>query len=808
MKSIQALKLILCILSLIIPATAQEAFPHYYSRNPFLMAPSGVYQEGLVGFTNPANLHFINTLETRFYWNTDGQDASSFNDWGFYSGVPVLGFGVQRQHFGKYHETDYRISTGLGSDAFALGMGYGWSNSDLNTLSRENLITSGAIIRPFPQLSINFVGNFSVESNAREGVAEIGIRPFGTPAITLFADGVLRKEMQLSDANWSTGAAIRLFPGVNLLGRYFDSEEFTVGLTINLGRSGAASQVYFDNNQNRTSNSYMVRAGERKPSIFPTIFAHNRAYLSKNLKGTIDYQNYILFDNDTHRLMDVLRDIRAAANDPRVKAITINLASVNVMPEHAWEIRNELQTAREKGKTVIAFLTNAGMTIYHLASAADIVVMDPEGSIMLPGYVMGRTYFKGTLEKLGIGFDEWRYFKYKSAAEALSRKGMSEADSMQRQAYVNDWYEVVRADISQSRNFTSDEFDRLIDDEVFFMPQRALELNLVDTLGRWSEKDKILREFTGGKLVKIDKEDLFDYSIAYQKWGVKPKIAVVYGLGICAMDEGIRARWLEKVFSKLKDDHSTKAVVFRVDSPGGDGMASDVVAEALLKCSKKKPVIVSQGQVAGSGGYWISMYGNRIIAGPTTITGSIGVIGGWLYDKGFSDKLGMTSDYVKRGAHAELGFGVGIPFSGIRLPARNLTPEEQAKVETIIKKFYDSFVEKVAKGRGMTVEKVREIAQGHFYSGLEGQQVGLVDELGGMLTALAVAKQQARIDPDTPIKIVEIPEHKGLFKPPFSGPDLELRIKNDQVFRYLKMATEQPGKPLPMLLPGTYPTKE
>jgi len=785
-----------------------QPLPDYYSRNNFLMAPAGVFQEGLLGFTNPANLALLQASETRFSWSTEGTDATSFNDWGIFTGVRGLGFGALRQHLGDLKATDYRISTAFGSAGLAFGVAYGWSTGDLEALGRERLLATGSLFCPCRYLSFGMIGNFSLESSAREGIAEIGIRPLGTPQLTLFADAALQKNMQLTDAPWSAGATLQVVSGIHLVGRLFENEAFTAGLTINFGGTGIGSQAHFDTDQNRAYNSYMVRAGGMQPSVFSTLFAKKKNYVPLNLKGRVDYHKYVLFDRDTHRLLDILNDIRAAIDDDRVGAIALNFSSMRVLPEHAWEIREELKKARQAGKRVIVFIDNAGMTTYHLASVADKIVMDPEGTIMLEGYVLGRTYLKGTLERLGLGFDEWRFFKYKSALEDFSRDKMSDADREQRQDYVDDWYELVRAEVCNGRRFTPEKFDRLVDEEVFFLPDLALNAGLVDTLARWSAIDKVIKNLTGQSLRGMATKNLMANALPPQEWGEQPKIAVVYGLGVCAMDEGIKARWLERVFLKVADTPSIKAVVFRVDSPGGDGMASDLVAEALKKCSEKKPVIISQGQVAASGGYWISMYGDTIVAGPNTVTGSIGVIGGWLYDKGVSGKLGMTSDHVKRGAHADLGFSISLPFIGAQIPARNLTAEERAKVEALFMKFYEGFVQKVAKGRNMPVAEVKKIAEGHFYSGTDGKAIGLVDEIGGLLTALAIAQHRAGLKPDQKVKIVEIPQNKGLFNFSPKISPLTTNLENDPVLQYIKMFSERRGQPLPMLLPGTYPTIE
>jgi len=182
------------------------------------------------------------------------------------------------------------------------------------------------------------------------------------------------------------------------------------------------------------------------------------------------------------------------------------------------------------------------MTGYHLASVADRFFLDPQGFIMLPGYRMGRTYFKDSLEKLGLGFDEWRFFKYKSAFESYSRESMSDPDREQNQDFVDDWYEMVREQVCRSRGFTADRFDRLIDEEVFFTPDKAVSLGLVDSLARWSAKDDILKTVNGHAMRPLPATALLKNELVEQRWGPKPVIAVVYGLGVCDMDTGIRGR--------------------------------------------------------------------------------------------------------------------------------------------------------------------------------------------------------------------------------------------------------------------------
>lgn len=783
-----------------------EPLPDYYSRYGFLVAPPASFGDGLVGYVNPANLALLKASEAKFYWSTDGLDASSFHNWGLFFGAPYLGFGVQRLKFGSLRVTDYKISTGMGNDGLALGLGYGWSSGDSDALGRERLLTGGAIIRPIKYLSLGLIGNLSLESSAREAVAEIGIRPLGTSRLTLFADGALRKGMEFNDAPWSAGAVAEIVPGISLAGRYFKDKSFTAGITVNLGRTGVGGQGHYDSRQHISHYTYSVRAGGLRPSVFTMIGQKRRNYLAVNLKGKVDYLKYAWFDNETISFMAILKNIRAAADDPRVGTIALNLSGTRILPEHAWEIREELAAARLAGKKVIIFFDEAGMTGYHLASVADKIVMDPQGNLQLGGFAMGNTYFKGLLDKLGLGFDEWRFFKYKSTNEVFSRDMMSDADREQYQDYVDDWYNLVKNDICYSRRISREEYDRLINEQAYFMPDIAVQSGLVDTLARWSDIGAVIKNLTGVKMRGIAAIELRKNALSPQEWGIRPQVAIVYGLGECALDSGIRARWLERVFRGLARKKSVRAVVFRVDSPGGDPMASDIVAEALKKCAEKKPVIVSQGQVAGSGGYWISMYGNNIVAGPNTVTGSIGVIGGWLYDKGFGDKIGLSSDLVKHGEHADLGFGIRIPFLNFTVPSRNLTPEERTKMESLIRKYYDIFVEKVAAGRKLPVDDVRKIAEGHFYSGTAGKDIKLIDEIGGIMTALALAENKAGLKPNQEIEILEIPRAKGLINLNKLFSPISFGIEKEPAYLYLKMTSDHAGRPLPMMLPGSYPT--
>jgi protease-4 len=367
---------------------------------------------------------------------------------------------------------------------------------------------------------------------------------------------------------------------------------------------------------------------------------------------------------------------------------------------------------------------------------------------------------------------------------------------------VDDWYKIVKEEICEARHLTSNQFDTIVNEHVLFLAKQAQEMGLVDLIGRWEAVKDLVKQETGGNALFVSSSSLKKFNLPYDNyWSEPPQIAVIYALGVCDMDQGIAARRLVKDFEAAADNSKVKAIVLRIDSPGGDAMASDYIAEAMKKAKSKKPIIVSQGFVAASGGYWLSMYADTIVAAPRTITGSIGVIGGWMYNKGLKETLGMSTDFVKVGAHADFGFGMTLPLIGVTIPDRNLTTDERARAESTIRALYKDFVEKVSFGRKKKTDEIEPIAQGRVWSGLDGKQNGLVDVLGGLETAINIAKERAGIPKDHDITIIEMPK-KGLidfgkFMPKLFG--IEAQIASDPTVELLKFRIRHNGEPLPML---------
>ncbi len=800
------------------PAHAQEMASHYETTD-LLGAPPASFREGLLGYANPA-LPALTGTHLVGAWSTEGRDAISVQDWGLFTNVGGLGSSLVRRNRGSLSVTGYHVSLAGGSGDFAAGVGYQGYAGDATALGRYNRLTLGTIARPSPYLSIGLTGNVSLETDDREVVGEIGVRPLGTSRLTLFADAAWGEGEALVDVPWSAGAAVEVIPGLDLRGRVFDSEAVSLGLRLGLGRLDLDSGSRVDPGGNYARQVNRVRLGSYEPSAIAQSMRAGEEHVELSLQEPLSYRESPVsnpFAQKPDRFYEVLRTVRRAGESDRVTAVALNLSGLQTRPEQAWELRTALRNAQRAGTKIVAALESGDMTTYHVASVADVVALDPQGTLSLPGYALSRTFVKGTLDKLGIGVQAWRFFEYKSAFERFSRASFSRADSLQRQQYVNDQYELFQNDVTGARPMRPDSLDRLIDEKISITAQEAKRAGLVDTLARWHDRSDLLEAATGVETSSLSANNLDEVATATRKWGAPSEIAVVYGIGPTSVSSGMGSRELSKKIRALADDEDVTAVVFRVDSPGGSPVAAAQVGEAIKTCAQNKPVIVSQGQLAGSGGYWVSTHADTILAGPNTITGSIGVIGGWFYDKGFGEKTGLSSDVVQRGERAGLfQGGIQLPLVGTSVPTRKLTENELARVEDVIRQGYDEFVATVADGRDTTEAHIRDVAKGRIYSGWDGQEAGLVDEIGGLPRAIDLARTAAGLSPEE-AKVQEINpvadfSLSSLLPGPLDTAVNALRsdsntkpaIQTDPTMTYLRLMLEHQPGPLVLLPPSAY----
>ncbi|MCU7495605.1 MAG: hypothetical protein HF311_09075, partial [Ignavibacteria bacterium] len=464
---------------------AQQGFNTFNEQNDFLLTSPGAMRYGLLGYDNPAILTYLEGPEAVFNWSDQNGRWNDFRRWGLFGAVRNLGFGMIHQKVQDKAVTDYRLSAAMGNRAFSLGLGYGWSGGDKETFGRSNILRAGLLIRPSRYLSLGTSGIASTEYSTKELYSELAARPLGNEFITLFADIVLRNTEIIRGKKevWSAGAALEVIPGLRITGRYFQTKAFSTGIQLSLGNIGFTGQAHYNENQAHAYNTYGIRIGTYDRNFLGSLFP-KKDYLNITLKGELKYQRYVFFD-ESNTLYDVISQINAAKTDPGIRGIALNATELKVPGEMLWELRERLLDFRKSGKKVVVFLERPDMADYYFASAADKIVLDPLGTLSLQGLVTGRTFYKGTLDKLGIGFDELRFFKYKSAMESFSRENMTEADREQRQRLIDVYYELMRDGISKARGISPEKLDSIVNNKMGLLPREAIELGLIDTLDRW-----------------------------------------------------------------------------------------------------------------------------------------------------------------------------------------------------------------------------------------------------------------------------------------------------------------------------------
>ncbi len=738
-----------------------SALPNYPAESDFLAHVPGSSSSLAAGFFNPAAWG-TQQRGALIAWDDSLRGAgprARSTVWKF----PGLGFGTRRLELrpgdGTFTTlTDYTLALSGGTQAGGFGIGYSWASNQKDTLRarwpRHERLAVGAIVRPSRMVSIGSVYTHDLDASDNTWQADIGVRPFGT-RVTLFADAVTRKGERLGDAHTGFGAEVIPLRGLTLSGKVRDDDSFSFAATVTLSRGlRVSARPHYDANSDHTGNTYTVEVGPAGPPIYEP---RRRGIREVDLRGSLAYQRYQLFD-DRRTLLSVLEEIARAAGDPSVGGLALNLSGMQMTPEMLWEVRTQLARFRETGRTVTVYADNLNMFTYVFATVANTIWLDPMAEVDVRGLAAGRTFYKSALDKLGIGVDELRFFTYKSAVESFSRTSMSDADRQQRQDLIDDWYEDMARTVTRARGFTRAEWDTLVNTKAYVLAEEARTLRLADSIGSWH--DALAAARRDARRVRATSPIALvhgDHTWDELEWGMQPRIAVLYAIGPCEMDSGIRGRVLSRKIREARDNRAVKAIVLRADSPGGDPLPSDLVARELRLASKVKPVIVSQGQVAGSGGYWISMDGDAILSSPYSITGSIGVISMFIYDKSFTSRMGLSYDGVARGRHADLERGASVPFIGAVIPRRDLSPEERERARQTMFTLYDNFVDAVARARDLPRARVDSIGQGHFYSGSRAQGLGLVDDMGTLWDALALAKQRSGIPATRAVDVTEGP---------------------------------------------------
>lgn len=453
-------------------------------------------------------------------------------------------------------------------------------------------------------------------------------------------------------------------------------------------------------------------------------------------------------------ILDFVQTIDHAAADSRIKFIYMNLNSVNAGISHIEEIRSALLRFRESGKPVIAYADNYSQGAYYLASASDKVYLNPSGTSTLTGLSLSTLFFKDLLDKTGVEVQLIRHGKFKAAAEQFISNKMSEENREQLSSYLNSTWESWTKAISESRGVPAEKINLLADNLELANAQDVLDAGLVDGLMYKDELTETLVNLFGAE----DEKDLkMISSTAYSKatkktdFKEKNKIAVLYANGDIIMgksDTDVASDTYQELITKLRKDSTVKAVVLRINSPGGSAQSSDIIERELALLGEVKPVIVSMGDYAASGGYWIASNADKIFTSNSTLTGSIGVFSMVINaQKAMNKHLHVYSNSVNTNKHSDL-------MSGFR-------PLDNEEIEFIrggVEEIYTDFIELVAKGRNMTSDGVDSVGQGRIWSGADALKIGLADENGGLTDAINSAAAMAGIQG---WRIVEYPVVKS-----------------------------------------------
>ncbi len=692
--------------------------------------------DSLATYFNPAGLGNNRALNL-YYLRTYQSDISG--DDALFISTPGGGFGME--FVTTPNEIDFTRYSASGGyhfgSGFYFGTNYSWINSDDRNYDKFKSLSVGLMYRR-RYFSIGAIGrdlnrpklyNYKFGRTYDFGMA---IRP-GTWRATFSID--MQKTQGISGLDLTYGVEIRPIRELMLRSTYNSNNTFDIRFGINLGNIGIGTANNFD--EKRNTNDGVA------------YFHYSAASLTKPI---LRKQKFI--DIEMKRLEPVLR---IAKWDKDVAGVLIRINGSNFGMGKLQEIRDAIIEFKESGRYVICYITNCGTGDYLIASVCDAILMHPSAEIRLIGLRMESTFYKGTLDKLGIQANLEHVGEYKAAAESFTRNKMSDTNRENKISILDDLYEQLTADIATAKGWTSEHVKSLIDKGPF-TAKKAYKYKIVDELIYENKILNIAKEISGKdvKLVPINK--YIKQGIKPEDWEIpKPKIAIIEAEGMMLTGESFTdpftatnvmgADTIARAIQRTRKDDSISAVVLRINSGGGLVMAADIIWHELIRLTKEKPLVVSMADVAASGGYYIAAPADTIVAEPGTITGSIGVIGGKYSLKGLYNKLGITKEIITRGAHADF-------YSDYS----DYPPEEKEIVKNQINEIYDDFITKVANGRKqLSKQDVDEVGRGRVWTGRQAKDNGLVDQIGGLDLALSIARQRAGLE-HRQVEIIRLPK--------------------------------------------------
>ena len=753
---------------------------------------------------NPAGLGIRNGQS--IYLTAPYLEKADFGDWGFALGGSGLGFvGEFVRNDVQQNRNRYTFGFGLGRGIIHVGTAYSWTKG----VDRENRWDIGLIARPFRFISLGAVvrgvnsprvrDEFRSRLNARQAVGwDLGaaLRPFAIfgPSVgkygnrlTISADAKLRYDPEtvlkanealtvwidnedgyFENINYKFGASIEIVPGItgNLdylpevkYGMHAHDVEFHAGLSLNFGRMEIGGQQREDGG---SGVSWICRTIYYQPTVLKKTA---EKFVEIRLEGPlVEYQGdvpwYLPRDRTLYRL---IRQIEKYGEDPDVAGIVLRFDGFRAGWAKLQELRDALLEFMYTGKSVVAYLESCGNGTYYLASAADHIFINPVGEVGLTGLSAHTVFIRRTLDIFGIDPQFAHIGRYKSSSEMYDRDDMSDSQREELDFVLDELFDEFVFGIADGRGYIDAQVRELIDDGPFNAAD-AYSAGLVDSLVYEDELEDVLKYFFSDRTVLI-KEQKHDRRLTiHDEWhDLRTRsIAIVYGSGTIVRgkssegglfsEETMGSGTIVRALRKAHEEKSVKGIVFRIESPGGSMLASEEILREVKRCTEgddRKPIIVSMSDVAGSGGYYIGCMADTIIAQPGTITGSIGVITGKMTYNRLQGKLGISTETLTRGRHADMWGG-----------HRSFTDEEWEKLHRDVDHYYRTFLERVAEGRGMDTSEVSEVAQGRIWTGSQAVERGLVDMMGGLSLAVELAAYKAGLREGERFNIKMYPDRK------------------------------------------------
>ncbi len=763
----------------------------FYLPQGFLDGSSAYLDDSRSIFYNPAALGSKAGAELYYDYRLIEQKDEDWSAKQHTFGLALGAFGIGYQAINPDSKSPLS-SLGLEeSELLSVGFGakisrYLRSGTNLKWYDSKNFTDSdafgmdfGLIIRPYRSLSVGILWENMVKPRFHMEDEEIvfderyhlglGFRPLGE-RITFTADAIYYPANAKDDADdffandddkykYRYGLEAEVLPGLIACFNMDSDNNYLASIKIRFDEFGILGGYQVDSikgtedDMEMTTQRYGLTLSSYKAH---SILGGGDEFVDLAISGNLvdERGGFAIFGSKGTSVQEILRGLRRAERDDEIAGVLLTIRGLNTgivgnISAMLQELREGINRFRKTGKVVVAYLEEGGTASeLYLASAADAVIMPPTAMIMGLSVAVEIKRYRETLKKVGIDFELQTAGKYKDSFFGIADPA-SEEQAAAIQSMVEDIYDQMIDQISAGRGIARDDVLPLAQGQIIY-PQEALKAKLIDEIGYKQVAKKRLAKLCGFKCEDAkDLEELKGISLSkartYPRWGENPRIAIIEAYGGIVTGEsreeilfGGRILGSDTVAAQLRKartEDSIKAVVFRIDSGGGSGIASDIILEEVKKYKEAgKPIVVSMGDVAGSGGYWIASHADYIYANAATLTGSIGVVAAKPVLQRLFEKIGVTNEVYKKGEYAD--------FMSLSRP---YTDQEREQMEALLENFYDRFIKIVAQGRNLSVERVREIAEGRIYTGRQAAQIGLIDATGTLRDAVDKAKELAGI---------------------------------------------------------------